>query len=621
MIDIKSIKLIIWDLDDTFWKGTLSEGGAILPEENAQLIKDLTDCGIINSICSKNEFEPTKQHLQELDVWDYFVFPSINWDSKGPQIMDKLDKMALRPVNVLFLDDNPSNLGEAKHYLPDIQVGGPEVIKDLIAQIEPVEKKDILHKRLKQYKVLEEKDTASKSYSSNEAFLYDSHIHVEIHYDCLNQLSRIHELLMRSNQLNYTKKRISIEDLELILNNQEYNCGYVTVNDKFGDYGIVGFYAQKGYELEHFLFSCRTMGQKIEQWVYAQLGFPELNVVGEVRTQLNKTESPGWINYNESGDEGSRTNESEQSLHCRILLKGPCDLSHSQVYIKGTDVFDAEFTYVSNSNGQIIDAYNHSVHIEGLYRYTEHDKQQIIDDCVFVDPAMLTGGFFTKGYDVIFLSTLIESTYFIYRKKGTDIKVVFGGSDMTNPDNWESYCDGLHYNGGNKFSLEYLKSFSDKYECLGQTTPESYTDFLHNCMQWLPKKTAICLILGATKIYEGAEGEKAKHKKLNDAIKAYAKSNHRISYIDIDDIVKDSSDFEGGINHYSTRVYYEIAQAMIKTIEKITGKQMQSYSSRMIVIDRFLLGIRKVVKRVLKPNGKLYAWLKEIYNKAYKQRK
>ena len=60
---------------------------------------------------------------------------------------------------------------------------------------------------------------------------------------------------------------------------------------------------------------------------------------------------------------------------------------------------------------------------------------------------------------------------------------------------------------------------------------------------------------------------------------------------------------------------------MIKTIEKITGEQMQSYSSNMIVIDRFILGMSKGLKRVLKPNGKMYAWLKEIYNKVYKQRK
>ena len=135
MIDISTIKLIIWDLDDTFWSGTLSEGGVHLPEENIRLIKDLTDCGIINSICSKNDLEPTKKQLQYLKVWEFFVFPSINWDSKGPQLKEKLNTMALRPVNALFIDDNPSNLGEAKHYIPNIQVAGPNVIPGLIEQV------------------------------------------------------------------------------------------------------------------------------------------------------------------------------------------------------------------------------------------------------------------------------------------------------------------------------------------------------------------------------------------------------------------------------------------------------------------------------------------------------
>ncbi|MBR2245750.1 MAG: hypothetical protein IJ880_01770, partial [Bacilli bacterium] len=365
MIVLQTIKLIIWDLDDTFWSGTLSEGGAILSEENSQLLRDLTDCGIINSICSKNEFEPTKKRMQELGVWDLFVFPSINWDSKGPQLKEKLYKMALRPVNALFIDDNPSNLGEAKHYLPGIQVAGPEVIPELIKQVQSLEKKDLSHKRLKQYKILEEKDTASKSFSSSEDFLYSSHIQVEIKNDCINQIQRIHELLLRSNQLNYTKKRISIEELEAILKDKEYDCGYVTVKDRFGDYGIVGFYALIDNRLDHFLFSCRTMGQKIEQWVYAQLGFPELTIIGDVRTDLNKTECPNWINHT-TNKVLEKESQSSVGIDCRVLFKGPCDLSHSLVYIKGSSQFDTEFTYVSNAAGQIIDAHNHSVHIEGL---------------------------------------------------------------------------------------------------------------------------------------------------------------------------------------------------------------------------------------------------------------
>ena len=425
---------------------------------------------------------------------------------------------------------------------------------------------------------------------------------------------------MRSNQLNYTKNRVGIEELEAVMKSPDYDCGYVTVTDRFGDYGIVGFYAKTGERLEHFFFSCRTMGQKIEQWVYAQLGFPELEVVGEVRTKLNKTECPGWINH----DEGSRDElqqSSDEALMGNILMKGPCDLSHSQMYIKSGGLFDTEFTYVSNAEGQTIDAYNHSVHIEGLHTYSDEDKRQIVEDCIFVDPAMLSGGFFTNGYDVIFLSTLIESSYYIYQKKGTQIRVVFGGEDLTNPDNWQGYCDGTIYTGGNKFTMDYLRDFSNKYESVGRTTPEMYVGFLEKCMQWLPQKTHLCLILGATKIYEGDEEARLSHQRLNEAVKGFSKDHERVRFVEIDDCVHDKSDFAGDINHFSTRVYYELAQQMIGVIRSVTGKEIESYSSSLARFDNVLLKIRKGVKRAFKPEGRLYGALKKVYNKVYKERK
>lgn len=619
MVAFDSIKLVVWDLDETFWSGTLSEGGMRIPEDHLQLVRDLTDGGIINSICSKNDFEPVKQALEKAGIWDLFVFPSINWESKGPQLREKLDKMALRPVNVLFLDDNLSNLGEAKHFLPDIQTVGPEILPELIEWAKRKEKKDTAHKRLKQYKILEEKDQASKSFASSEDFLYDSHIRVEVHQDCLNQLQRIHELLLRSNQLNYTKKRIGIEELESILKDPEYTCGYVSVKDRYGDYGIVGFYAKRGDRLEHFLFSCRTMGQKIEQWVYAQLGFPELEVVGEVRTQLNRTECPGWINQPETLD-GADNAPAEETLTCRILMKGPCDLSHSLVYIKGAGQIDTEFTYVSNAAGQVIDAHNHSVHIEGLHTYSEQDRKELADDCLFIDPAMLSGTFFTKKYDLIVLSTLIESTYQIYRKKGTNLRVVFGGNDLTDPAHWEGYVNQAYYTGGNTFTEEYLQSFSRKYECLGLTTPEMYITFLRNCLAWLPEDTSLCLILGATKLFEGQEEVKERHRRLNEAIKAFSLDHPRIRYIEIDDCLNDPSDFAGEINHYSSRVYYEIAQRMIEVIRSVTGKEMDSYSSGMVWVDNLTLRVRKLLKKMLRPDSSGYRALKSVYDKIYKKR-
>ncbi len=619
MVEFDSIKLVIWDLDETFWSGTLSEGGIRIPEEHIRLARNLTDGGIINSICSKNDFDSVKQALEEAGIWDLFVFPSINWEGKGPQLKEKLDKMALRPVNVLFLDDNLSNLGEAKHFLPDIQTAGPEILPELIAWAERLDKKDPGHKRLKQYKILEEKDQVSKSFASSEDFLYDSHIRVEIHGDCLNQIQRIHELLLRSNQLNYTKERISIEELASILASSDYECGYVTVKDRYGDYGIVGFYAKKGNRLEHFLFSCRTMGQKIEQWVYAQLGFPELEVVGEVRMQLNKTECPGWINQSETSvlEDFQQVDE---TLSCHILMKGPCDLSHSLVYIKGSDQIDTEFTYVSNAEGQIIDAYNHSVHIEGLYTYSERDKEEIVRDCLFVDPAMLSGSFFTKHYDLIVLSTLIESTYQIYRKKGTDLRVVFGGKDLTDPDEWEGYVQGKTYAGGNTFTEKYLRVFSEKYDCLGLTTPEMYVSFLQNCLNWLPKETSLCLILGATKLFDGQKDVEERHLLLNTAVKAFAQDHPRIKYVEVDDCINDPSDFAGEINHFSSRVYYEIAQKIIAVIQSVTGKNLESYSSKMVYFDNLTLKVRKILKKLIAQDSAVYRKFKEVYNRVYKNR-
>ena len=65
-LDLSKIKLIIWDLDETFWNGILSEGPITPIQNNITLLKDLTDHGIVNSICSKNDYEQTVSKLNGL---------------------------------------------------------------------------------------------------------------------------------------------------------------------------------------------------------------------------------------------------------------------------------------------------------------------------------------------------------------------------------------------------------------------------------------------------------------------------------------------------------------------------------------------------------------------------
>ena len=106
MYQFDKIKLVIWDLDDTFWKGTLSEGAVNIPVAHRELLDHLTDIGIVNSICSKNDFESTTDYLEKNGLAEYFVFPSIDWSPKGQRVKPLIADMQLRPANVLFLDDN-----------------------------------------------------------------------------------------------------------------------------------------------------------------------------------------------------------------------------------------------------------------------------------------------------------------------------------------------------------------------------------------------------------------------------------------------------------------------------------------------------------------------------------
>lgn len=111
--DNEGIRLVIWDLDDTFWHGTISETAVTVEPRNVEIVKELTRRGIINSICSKNDPDVVKTKLEELGVWENFVFPEISWNPKGAMLKNIVRNAQLRAETVMFIDDNETNLNEA----------------------------------------------------------------------------------------------------------------------------------------------------------------------------------------------------------------------------------------------------------------------------------------------------------------------------------------------------------------------------------------------------------------------------------------------------------------------------------------------------------------------------
>ena len=591
MYQFEKIKLVIWDLDETFWRGTLSEGSVQIPEKHRELLIRLTDIGIVNSVCSKNDYETTMAFLKDCDVAEYFVFSSIDWSPKGQRVQRLIADMQLRPTNVLFLDDNPSNLGEVQHSCPEIMTGGPELIPALIADAAKAVTKDPGHKRLQQYRVLEEKRQAQESFSSNEEFLYQSNIRVEISNDCIPNRDRIHDLILRSNQLNFTKIRSTAEELLELLNNPAICCGQVSVQDNFGDYGIVGFYALQDHRLIHFVFSCRTLGMGIEQYVYNSLGRPELTASGEVISDLSSDILPGWINQNRVGSDAQKMQIHNLSAHT-VLVKGPCDLFQVYPYIANTELFDTEFTHTTD-RGVTVESTGHTTHIVEALRLTAEQRQRVLDEVPFAHEDMYRDNIYRYGYKAVFISILTDANLGVYRRKetGERLAIMEYLHPLTDPECWDKIISGEYSHAGFAFTEEILRDFSEKYEFIGRNTPEQVVENLSYIRKNLPTDCMLTIMLGGELYYEKNTFEAYRdrhlvHKAMNDAIRAWAVGQNNVRLIDVNRYLLDQSSFYDHFNHYIKPVYYAMAQEMVAIVNEATGSMIRNTSSAKMILIR-----------------------------------
>ena len=293
-------KLLIWDLDDTLWAGTLAEGDNVLVyEKRANLIRSLNAKGVVNSICSKNDFHVAKAKLESLQLWEEFVFPEIEFSPKGRLVSGIIADMQLRAPDVVFIDDNELNLKEVEFENPGIRTidAKGDAVELFLLGLE--EKLSHVNKsRVEEYRILEKKRADRKSSGfANDAFLASCDIRVALvrRADNLPYSSRIEELINRTNQLNFTKSRVEEGSIaEYILDVRHNETFGVFVWDKYGYYGLVGFVAiENRKELRHFLFSCRTMNMGVEGAVASSLA-KYFESIGSWPVSIDP---PSWIKF------------------------------------------------------------------------------------------------------------------------------------------------------------------------------------------------------------------------------------------------------------------------------------------------------------------------------------
>ena len=556
------VKLVIWDLDETLWDGTLSEEGIRPVQAHIDMVRALVDRGIMCAICSKNDFETAKKAVEELGIWDLFVFPHIAWSPKGQAIEKMINDMGLRDENVLFLDDNHLNLEESLFFNKNLMVvDASKSLDGLLDLPQLAGKDDSGHSRLQQYKVMEQKQSEqTETGLSNTEFLRQSEIKIRIVTDVENHMDRVLEILNRTNQLNFTKVRANTpserKDLDELLAVSGMHAGLIEVQDRYGDYGIVGFFCVRtkfsGTTVHHLAFSCRTLNMGVEQWIWDYLGRPEFKAEGPVAGALSEPAVVDWISEVTDFDTGA--NQLEQR---RLCLVGGCDLLQVSFYC-GTN--RDEFVNKQDDQGMLV-------------RY---------DDV----------GFFVNPRDMALKHNKALTRFMGYTyEEMLALDTALGQADLVLLSMYFSVpSDNLFTYGGEEFGGKYWGTVPPRRFKKMMKDPDTAIRFakemfhrrlpLANRLELTRKSfehaaahrdpATPLFILGAATVYgQQAERTQDMRQDFNTMCRSFCAATPNAIFVDVDTLLEPEEFADS--DHYTRTGYFKIADFVNKQTDKITA--------------------------------------------------
>jgi len=282
------VKMIVVDLDDTLWRGTIADkptqGAEMLegwPLGLAEALLWLKKRGALLGIISKNDHDIIKQkwHLvfQGRLLLNDFAFIKINWGSKSANMNDILNAAHLLPRSVIFVDDNPREREEMQRVYPDMRVLGkhPYYLRRILlwspeTQIQGLTKESSRRTEMMQAQAHREQE---RKILSRDAFL--SGLQVKVYVDRLSisqhaRFLRAVELLNKTNQFNTTGHHPSAAECKAALANGDVFYVF-DVEDKHTSYGLVGVVWVQRSRILQWVMSCRVIGLDVELTVMAYI--------------------------------------------------------------------------------------------------------------------------------------------------------------------------------------------------------------------------------------------------------------------------------------------------------------------------------------------------------------
>ena len=285
------IKVIVLDCDNTLWQGLCGEDGPqgihVTPafRRLQEFMIGQMQSGVLLALCSKNQeadvlavFEQRAEmplRREHLAGW------RINWEPKPENLRALAAQFNLGLDSFVFIDDNPVECAAVRAGCPEVVVLQLPPESDRIPSfLESVwifdraaaTRED--RERSQWYRANSEREEQRAAAPTLRDFLDGLQLRIDVTGATDEQLGRVAQLTMRTNQFNLTPIRRTEGEIRDWLKSGG-TCLVTSVSDRFGDYGLVGVIlfttGADRYTVDTLLLSCRALGKGVEHRMVAEL--------------------------------------------------------------------------------------------------------------------------------------------------------------------------------------------------------------------------------------------------------------------------------------------------------------------------------------------------------------
>jgi FkbH-like protein len=259
-------------------------------------VKKLKNRGIIIAVCSKNTesiaMEPFEKHPDMVLHLDDIAIFMANWDNKVDNIRKIQSVLNIGFDSMVFLDDNPFERNMVRENLPEITV--PELPVDpadyleylyTLNLFETISFSSVDTERTKQYQVEAKRARIQTGFTNEDDFLESLNMVSLVEPFNKFNTPRVAQLSQRSNQFNLRTVRYTEPDIKLLTENSGAFTFSFTLEDNFGDNGLISIIILKKEDkdklfIDTWLMSCRVLKRGMENFI--------------LNTIVNSTKSHGF---------------------------------------------------------------------------------------------------------------------------------------------------------------------------------------------------------------------------------------------------------------------------------------------------------------------------------------